>query len=119
MPQCGIGASGSNSAACRNDRSASVAQKECNCATPWSKNSCAFGFEVVIGKWTWPWPLMIFAGREGATPLGGGTHMSGCFDCAKAETVAMNKTVAVFIFDNRIASLEWEVERNPRRTEWN
>src|SRR5215467_13177861 len=76
IPHCGIGAAGSSAAACRNERSASKAQKECICATPWLKNSCAFGFEVVMGKLIVPCPVMMRAGKVGAVPPGGGAHMS-------------------------------------------
>src|SRR4051812_37832197 len=87
MPQYGIGASGSSAAACMKERSASLAQKECICATPWLKNSCAFAFDVVIGKLIWPCPDRILAGSDGAAPPGGGAHMSfgfasGDFDSA-------------------------------------
>src|SRR5947207_2087302 len=76
IPQYGIGALGSSAAACKNDRSASVAQKECICATPWLKNSCALLLEVVIGKLIAPCPVMMWAGKAGADPPGGGAHMS-------------------------------------------
>src|SRR5712691_10027116 len=76
IPQYGIGACGSSAAACRKDRSASVAQKECICATPWLKNSCAFSLDVVMGKSMRPCPVRMRAGRDGAAPPGGGTHIS-------------------------------------------
>src|SRR5688572_20050109 len=90
MPQCGMGASGSSAAACRNERSASVAQKECICATPWMKNSRALGFEVVIGKrmYSLPWPDSIFAGNDGGTLPGGGEQRSVVLDCANAAPVS-------------------------------
>src|SRR5262249_23693557 len=46
---------------------------------PWLKNFCASGLDVVIAISTIPCPVMMCAGREGATPPGGGTHMSLSF----------------------------------------
>src|SRR5260370_42510220 len=97
MAQDGMGGCGSSSGAWRKERSASVDRNECICATPWSKNSCAFGFDVVIGKWTVPWPLRTLAGSAGAVPLGGGTHRSGCFVCSNTAQAATRSTVAAFI----------------------
>src|SRR5437763_11662994 len=93
IPQYGIAACGSSAAACRNDRSASIAQNECICATPWLKNSCAFALEVVIGKSICPCPLMIRAGSAGAVPPGGGAHMSfGFVSGAAYNTIDDNRT---------------------------
>src|SRR5258705_1538147 len=88
IPHCGIGAAGSRAAACKKDRSASVAQKECICATPWLKNSCALGLDVVMGKLICPWPVRIWAGRDGAEPPGGGAHISFGLVSAAANIVA-------------------------------
>src|SRR5258705_13826872 len=76
IPHCGIGAAGSRAAACKKDRSASVAQKECICATPWLKNSCALALDVVMGKSMRPCPVRMRAGSDGAVPPGGGAHIS-------------------------------------------
>ena len=76
IPHCGIGAAGSSAAACRNERSASRAQKECICASPWSKNCCASGLVVVIAIWTVPIPGSSLAGRVGPSALGGGVQLS-------------------------------------------
>src|SRR5262249_20631389 len=76
-----MGACGSSSAACRKDRSASVAQKECICATPCSKNCWACGFWVVMGKRTTPCPGRSLAGSDGGTLPAAGTQRSGDLLC--------------------------------------
>src|SRR5687767_7971329 len=71
--------------ACRNERSASVAQNECICATPWMKNSWALGFDVVIlnRMCSLPCPESSLAGSDGGTLPGGGEQRSTVLDCAK------------------------------------
>ena len=44
-----------------------------------------FGFDVVIGKCTVPCPVINFAGRAGAVPLGGGAQLSAPFSCRSAD----------------------------------
>src|SRR5260370_37436632 len=88
-----MGACGSSAAACKKDRSASTAQNECICATPWLKNSCAFGFDVVMGKSICPCPVMMWAGKVGAEPPGGGTHISfGLVSAAASNVTELNRT---------------------------
>src|SRR5262249_487431 len=91
-PHCGMGADGSSAAACRNDRSASRAQKECICASPWSKNFCASGFEVVMARCTVPIPGRIFAGKVGASALGGGAQLSPVLGVCAAATPARHSS---------------------------
>src|SRR5437867_6405289 len=91
IPQYGIGACGSSAAACRKERSASKAQNECICATPWLKNSCALGFEVVMGKLICPWPLRMRAGSDGAAAPGGGAHRSLGLASRALVSVAANR----------------------------
>src|ERR1700746_2201930 len=87
-----MGACGSSAAACRKERSASKAQNECICATPWLKNSCAFGLDVVIGKSICPCPVMMWAGKVGAVPPGGGTHISfGLVSAATSNVADVNR----------------------------
>src|SRR4029079_13518122 len=83
---------GSSAAACRKERSASTAQKECICATPWLKNSCAFSLVVVMGKVTRPWPVMIRAGSDGAVPVGGGAQRSLGLVSAANKMIGNNAT---------------------------
>src|SRR4030095_8374045 len=107
MPHCGIGASGSSAAAWRNERSASVAQKECICATPWVKNSWALRFDVVMVNriCSLPCPLSSFTGNEGGTLPGGGEQRSAVLDCANAAPASAalaskTQSVAVRIMTN-------------------
>src|ERR1700692_99419 len=53
-----------------------------------------------MGKWTTPCPVISFAGSDGATPLGGGTHRSGCLLCANRAEVASNNRAADFMGDS-------------------
>ena len=92
MPHCGMGAAGSSAAACRKLRSASRAQNECICATPWSKNCCASGLDVVIARCTVPMPGRILAGSVGASELGGGAQLSPPFGCWAAAAKARVKS---------------------------
>src|SRR5260370_17546931 len=89
-----MGACGSSAAACKKDRSASTAQNECICATPWLKNSFAFGLDVVIGKSICPCPVMMRAGKAGAVPPGGGAHMSLGLVSAAANSVEVQSRAA-------------------------
>src|SRR5260370_12910493 len=89
-----MGACGSSAAACKKDRSASTAQNECICATPWLKNSCAFGLDVVIGKSICPCPVIMWAGKAGAVPPGGGAHMSAGLVSVAANSVEVPSRAA-------------------------
>src|SRR5690349_14831023 len=53
-----------------------------------------------MGKWMTPCPVISLAGNDGATPLGGGVHRSGCLVCANRAVPASNSRAADFMGDS-------------------
>ena len=81
MPQRGIAAFGSSSAAFAKDRYASSWLKPKSSVTPWSKNFCASGLDVAIGWWCDPIP-----GRSAAGFAAGESLVMGLGECGPEAT---------------------------------